>query len=340
MFTWKKVWAGIFILVLLAALFPSLAFANEGEVGYSVRAVIPDNQIDKNISYFDLLMEPGQKQKIQVEVFNSSNKDTEIDIHITNAVTNRNGLIDYTNLEPVLDESLLYPMTEIATVMENTIYVPAKQTKVVTIQLKMPKEEFAGIILGGIYFEKRMSRENGNPDSIQIANKCSYVLGLKLTEMNTEIKPDLYLKSVKPDLVNYRTTMIAKIQNRAPVIVDDLEICAKIFDKKGKELFERNVDNYRMAPNSSLDFMIDLENNKLLPGDYNIKIHANSENNQWEWEQAFTIEKGEANQLNKTAVQTEKDNNYLIYVIAVCLFIILILIVVNIQLRKRNKELK
>ncbi|PGQ04814.1 cell surface protein, partial [Bacillus thuringiensis] len=38
------------------------------EMKFAVTAVIPENQVDKNQTYFDLKMEPGQKQTLQVQM--------------------------------------------------------------------------------------------------------------------------------------------------------------------------------------------------------------------------------------------------------------------------------
>lgn len=311
MLFWKNHWRGICALVFILTLFPSVIFAYDGKVGYSVRAILPPNQIDQSLSYFDLLMKPGEKQDIQVEVFNSSSSDTEINIYITNAVTSRNGLIDYTNVSPVLDESILYPLTELATIVDSPIYIPAKKSKIVVIKLKMPNEKFQGTILGGIYFEKEMNNDNGSQENVQITNKGCYVLGLKLSmEDSKTLLPELCLKNVKPGLINYRTAIIADIQNKSPVIVTDLEIQAKVFNKKGKKQFERNVKNYQMAPNSTMGFMLDLENSKLLPGDYMMEIDAVATKGQWQWKREFIIDEEEADELNKTAVGVKKKKKY------------------------------
>lgn len=42
-------------------------------------AVIPENQIDKNQTYFDLKMQPGQKQTIQVQMKNDTNKEVVVE---------------------------------------------------------------------------------------------------------------------------------------------------------------------------------------------------------------------------------------------------------------------
>ncbi|HEY4599727.1 MAG TPA: DUF916 and DUF3324 domain-containing protein [Cerasibacillus sp.] len=313
-------------------------FAKDNSVGYSVRAIIPDNQIDKNQTYFDLKMKPKQKQTLYIEIFNSTNEPIEINCHITNAVTNRNGLIDYTNLNPKLDDTLLYPMTEIAKLKEDKVSVPAGQTRVVPVYLNMPTDPFDGVILGGIYFEKNVDEKETKDDSVQITNKYAYVIGLKLTETNRNMKPELHLKSVEPSLVNYRHAIIAPIQNRHPVIIDHLKIDAKVLDARGQVVHEQHVKDYRMAPNSTMEFVMDWNHNKFHPGTYTLILHASNGKQEWKWEEAFEIAKAEAKQLNKGAVQDNKDMT--IYMIIGLSIVIIILFIILIKLKKENNQLK
>ena len=322
-------------MLLVFSLTSSIALADQETVGYSVRAIIPGNQIAKEQTYFDLWMEPDQVQEIEVEIFNSTNEDAEIDVYITNPLTNRNGIIDYTNIDVEIDESLRVPMTEIATVGENPVKVKAGTSQIVPIQLNMPLEEFDGIILGGIYFEKRLQKE-AKEKSLQLTNKYAYVLGLKLTETDAEIEPDLHLKSVRPDLVNYRTAVIAEIQNHAPVIVRDLSITAKVYNEKGQEVNGKDVEGYEMAPNSTMDFVIEWHNKALKPGKYTLKMHAKSGAGKWDWEKEFEIEEKEAEDLNEDAVAIETDFTW--YIIGGFLIVILILLIIIFTLLRKNKK--
>lgn len=327
------------ILVFCSVGYSSIpVFAEDNTVGYSVRALIPDNQIDKNQTYFDLKMKPKQKQTLHIEIFNSTNEPIEINCHITNAVTNRNGLIDYTNLNPNLDDTLLYPMTEIAKFKNDKVILPAGETKIVPVYLKMPRNSFDGIILGGIYFEKNVDEKKIKDDAVQINNKYAYVIGLKLTETDRVIKPELELESVEPNLVNYRQAIIANIRNSQPIIVNQLKIDAKVLDARGKVVHEQHVKDYRMAPNSTMEFVIDWNQKKFLPGTYTLKLQASNGEQQWDWEEPFKIAQTEAKQLNEEAAQENKEIT--IYIIIGLIVVIIILFIVLIKLRTENKNLQ
>ncbi|WP_218775510.1 DUF916 and DUF3324 domain-containing protein [Oceanobacillus senegalensis] len=311
--------------------------AASGEVGYSVRAIIPENQLDKNQTYFDLRMKPGQEQEIHVEVYNRSKEEAQFMIHITNAKTNRNGIIDYTNTtQTEWDETLIYPMTEIASIDEQRFRIPAGESNVIPITLQMPEEAFDGMILGGIYLEKVTNEETAEKQAVQIKNKYSYVIGLKLTETDVEVEPELHVKKVEPGLVNYRTAIIATIQNSKPVIVDNLMLEATVLDASGKEVNQTKVEDYRMAPNSTMDFTIDWNYQDFDPGTYTLKLHAKTGEHSWNWEEAFEIEKDEIQDINKKAIKEteidQDDSNVTTYIIIGLIGVIFILIGVIVYL--------
>ena len=101
----KKWLLRFFVFVLLSSLSMLHIFANEG-VYFSVSSVIPENQIDKNLSYFNLKVSPSSSQKLKVKIFNNKKHDIKVKSMVTSAITCRNGFIRYTNNLTNYDESL------------------------------------------------------------------------------------------------------------------------------------------------------------------------------------------------------------------------------------------
>lgn len=328
-----------FLLLFLAPLSSVQADASEGTVGYSVQAILPDNQQDSNVTYFDLLMEPNQEQDIQVEIFNTTNEDAVIKVAVTNAVSNRNGVIDYTNTEAEVDSSLATPLTEIAVVESPTVSIPAASSKIVTVHLEMPPEEFDGIILGGLYFEKQPTEDETQSEGVSIENRYSYVIGVQLSETDTVIAPDLQLKNVGPGLANGRTALIAEIQNTEPVILRNLDITTAVYDEHNELIRSVKSEDYSMAPNSTMDYTIDWENQKIEGGEYIVNLHATNGQREWTWEKRFFVEKQEAAGINEEAV--ELDNNRLIGSILLGTFLVLagIILILILYIRKLKRKM-
>lgn len=302
-------------LLILSAILMTLSFiplsvrATESDVGFSVRATIPNNQIDRMKSYFDLKMKPGQKQVIKIQVFNSSSKEETIEVDVTFATTNRNGLIDYSETDrKKIDESLKIPLTELAKIDNTEIVIPAGKSKIVPITITMPKKKYDGVILGAAHFKKKLkdTNEKSSKGGVEIKNQYAYVVGIKLCETTNEVLPDLHLKYIKPTLINYRTAVVANIQNSEAVIVENMSVNAEIY-KKGstKLLYSTNKIDLNMAPNSNFDYPIDLKNDPLKSGTYRLKMKAIIGTQVWDWDEFFVIGK-EAKNLNEKALELNK----------------------------------
>ncbi|WP_317913830.1 DUF916 domain-containing protein [Carnobacterium maltaromaticum] len=146
-----------FLIVLSIIFICIISFPKESQadsMAYSVKADIPENQIDKAKTYFDLKMAPGQRQEISLTVSNSGDEETSIFITPNNATTNQNGVIDYSEEKAKLDSTLKIPLTSIISGKQEVKLNP-KETKQVTFVIQMPEKEYSGDILGGFYIQKK-----------------------------------------------------------------------------------------------------------------------------------------------------------------------------------------
>lgn len=266
---------------------------------FTVRAIIPDNQIDKSKSYFDLLMKPGESQTLSVDVINNSTQEITVDIALQAASTNRNGLIEYqVKVDP--DDTLMYPFDTIASAA-NEIKVAPDSTQKVDVTVTMPEQQFDGVILGGIVFTRR--ENNGAASGVSINNQFSYVIGVKLSETDKEILPDFRIKSIEPTLVNYRRAVSVNIHNPVALIIKDANVTASIYKKdETAPLFSINKNGIDMAPNSVYPLPVEWEGNDIDAGEYRLKLKLTWEGKIWEWDQDFTIDAAKAQEINKDAL--------------------------------------
>ena len=308
------------------------------EMNFSVTAIIPENQIDKSQTYFDLMMEPGKKQKVQVKLKNDTSREVVVETYTNTAVTNSNGITDYSTTNHKLDSTLKVPFSQIAKVEKET-KIPPKSTITLDVEIEMPNDLFDGVILGGLYFkEKEVSREKGKSNNVQIENKYAYVIGVMLRETNSKVKPDLKLNEVKPEQVNARNVVTANLQNTKAALLKDLSVDAKVYRENGDSiLHETKKRNLRMAPNSNFDYAISWENKALDPGTYRLEMKATDGNQKWEWTKKFTIEGKQAQKLNDTAIEAKKDYT-LYYIIGGILLLIGLLLLVFWLGRRSKKE--
>ena len=315
----------------------------EESVPYSVKPILPNNQIDKEVQYFDLKMKPSEEQTIEVAVSNSSNEEIELEMSTETAITNVNGVIDYVSSEKdiVFDQTLHYPFSTLASMAE-TITVPANETVNVPIKINMPEEEITGMILGGIKFtEKSSDSQEESSNGMAIRNRFAYIIAVKLTENDQLVAGDLQLNEIKADQVSYRNVISANLQNPEPALIKELAIEAEVTAAgSSKVLYQQTNQDFKMAPNSNFDFPIYLENQPLKAGKYTLHLTATSGEDKWEFNQDFEISKDEAARLNKeSAIELEEGVNWQLYlIIAGCVLGVIVWRILHHRKQKKQKE--
>lgn len=330
-----------FLLVVVIAFFKQSLVEAE-ELNFTVEPIFPANQISKSKPYFDLRVEPGQKQTIEVRLANKAEKEISVYMQTTAARTNSNGVIEYKNFTKNYDESLKFPFSEIAKVQE-TVVLKGKEEKLVPIEIQVPEEPFTGMILGGLYFRQESYEEDKNEKNegaMEIKNTFSYMISVRLTENDDVIDPDLKLLSAKASQANAHNVIAAILQNPEPVDLNDLKINGKVYRKgESTALYSEERGGMRMAPNSSFSYQIPLNGKAFVPGKYEVEVTATSDKQNWKFRKEFEITKEEADKLNDESVE-ELDygiNWWLWGSIAVAVLVIIAGIVFFLVRRKINK---
>lgn len=325
--------------VLACLLIPAVDITASAQTAgtFSVRAVIPDNQVDTRQTYFDLRLDPGGKQTVQVVITNSQEKDLSVNMQLNNASTGRNGLIVYTEPD-VRDDSLKAAVTDVAALREHEVTVPPLGSKAVDIDIQMPRESLDGTLLGGIVVTAKDAEEElQEGEGVTLKNTITYVIGLKITENDSEAEPDFDLAAITPSLINYRPAAVVTLRNKAPRIVKDMKVSAQVYRLGSDEVLRGLVlENSEMAPLSKGDFVIDWNENALEAGDYRLKMTAEYDGRIWEWDEAFTISSGAAGEVNEGAVGLEK--NYMWFYFTVGFLALIIVAILAFLLGRRRKK--
>lgn len=305
-------------------------FSKASELNFSVNAVIPDNQIDKEKSYFDLKVTPGEKQKLIVKLRNTTDKEIVINPHIQSAKTNKNGVIDYTPNKIKKDDTLKIAMEDVAKVPEE-VTVPPQSEKDLTIEVTVPKDKFDGVILGGIYLKEDTSKnkEEDKENDVAIKNEYSYVVALQMRQNDNKVKPMLHMNEVNPETQNARNVIVANIQNSEPMIISKLKIDATVNKKGSKDnLAILKKENLQVAPNSNFNIAVPLEGEKLEAGTYILNMKAESAGKEWQFKKEFSISADKATTMNEKDVTLEKETPTMLYIFLGVAFLIVIAVVI------------
>ncbi|HHZ6741386.1 DUF916 and DUF3324 domain-containing protein [Enterococcus faecalis] len=312
-------------VICFITLFPSYK-VSASDMSYSVKANLPENQRNKEHTYFDLLMEPKQKQTISITFENNSEKPIELEVNYHTAQTNDNGVIDYKGIKERKDSSLAYDLNELIT-GDQTVKLNGNEKKEVLYTITMPEQKFEGILLGGFHIHKKVKESSMN-QKVQIKNDYSYVIGIQLTETEEKVTPELKLNTVEPGLNNYRTTLFANLQNTTATMITDMTVTAEVYKEKSKEVLHKTVkNNQSMAPNSNYNFPISWDNQSFQTGKYRLKLNAvDKAGHKWSFNKDFEI-KDNAKKYNEEAVDVKGQVNKNDYIIYVLIFIIIVALV-------------
>ncbi|WP_086313722.1 hypothetical protein A5821_001255 [Enterococcus sp. 7F3_DIV0205] len=335
------------VKTMVYSLFLSILFfigipASAADMEYSISANIPENQVDKSQTYFDLRMKPGQKQDLSLNISNAGDKEITLNVIPNVATTNQNGVIDFSEKDKEIDSSLKYPLTKLLS-KEQKVTLAPKEKKVVSFSLQMPEEEFSGKIVGGFYVYKDESgeKERKSEGGVQITNKYAMVVGVQLTEKDDSVVPELKLNTIQPSLLNYRTAVTANLQNTQPTFVNDLKVVAKVSKKGATEVIHQTTkEELAMAPNSNFDFPISWDNQELAPGKYSLDLVASNKDKEWRFQKDFEIKAKEVKKLNEEAIEVKKEPNYWAIggIVASIVIVIAAVIILIVKIRKEKKR--
>lgn len=328
------------LIIALTIPFLHLTTVSASELNFAVEPLIPENQRDKTKTYFDLLVKPDSEQTIEINLRNDTENEVIVEPKVHSATTNLNGVVEYGPVETKRDSTLKHDLNEVVSV-EKEVKIPAQSSVKLPLTITVPKEEFNGILAGGITLQEKETKNNDNTETkgLSIQNQYAYVVALVLNENNTQVKPELKLNKVFPDQVNARNVINANLQNSTPNYLNQFNVVAKITQKgKTNALYETTKKAMQMAPNSNFDFPISLAGEKLEAGEYTLELTATTKADRWHWKKNFTIKADEAKKLNAKDVTIKKDYTWLYIMIGIGLIVLSILIVILILKRKRKKE--
>ncbi|MGX7025069.1 DUF916 and DUF3324 domain-containing protein [Vagococcus hydrophili] len=333
----KWLWVIIGLVLIFVTGNTSQAEESESDIGYHIQAMIPKNQLDKEKSYFDLRMKPGEKQTIEFAISNTSEEESEYEVAVNQAYTNAQGFIDYS--EPKKSKLVKYAIEDIAEV-EKSVKVAPRSVKKVPIKLTMPKESFDGQILSGIQVIKK-----GKKESSKITNSYGYVLGLKLTETDKAVKRDIKLKKIEPAVSFGKTSVVVELENPTMDSIGHLKYDVKITDEKTEETIKETTygGDMQMAPTSSYRLAIDWDNKSLKKGNYKLHlIVSDAKDNKWEFNEKFEITSEDAKKVNDLTVteDNQKDFPYLWIIIGVIVLVLVIGIIIYVRKKKNSANNK
>lgn len=293
------------------------AATNNNSIKYSVSPELSSNQIDKNISYYDLKMSPNQKEAIKFKINNGDAVTHTYKVAVNRATTDSNGVIVYNQHDVKPDSGLKYNIEDLVSYPKE-VTVNANSSKEVAVDITMPNDNFAGELLGGIFVEQNNQVSKKAVKGVSLNNKYDYVLGLQLQEKTANVKPDLkFVKAFQTTTNGSQIQIDGEVDNDVPRIEQKVSVAAKITPQNSQRVvLSSNRRNMSIAPDSDFDYPVNVnselgtgKNKRLKPGTYTmyLNVKANSGQNLWNLQKNFTITKKQNTKINKTVPNRSKD---------------------------------
>lgn len=334
-----KVSAGLLMIGLILKGTPTMVHAaEEGSMNYQVKANLPASQRDTKVTYFDLRLKPKQEETISLTIQNNDAKAHVFKVVPNTAITNDNGVVDYSQAKKNADKTAPVNIRSLIT-GDQKVTVPANAAKDVTFKIKMPAKSFDGVLLGGFNISREGKTGNKTQSSgVTIENQFAYVIGLRITETDKEITPSIKLNAIKAGLINYRTAVTANLENPTATMISGMKVDAQVMKRGSNKVLHRTKkDSVSMAPNSNFDYAISWDNTTIAAGKYTLKLTATDKaGRKWHFTRNFEITDKKAHNANQKAVDLKKETFNWWYVVAGV--VVLILLSYIIYLKRKEKK--
>jgi len=276
----------IILIITVALLLPvGNAFAEES--GFSVRPILPKNQID-TVSYFHFPMSSNETKTISVLIKNHQKTPTTVQIDSANGFSNPFGNMNYTKEKETDFSTFLNNKYRLADFIdyEKKITLKPLEEREIQIKITLPKGVEEGQVLGGVQFQAYINQNNNssqkedNSAAFGVKVKHRYTIGV-LIELPKKVTSNLKIKEATISTDTSIPQIQTEIWNTSPTITKGLSFKYQVL-KKGSEkvLFEGTKDLFDFAPVTSMIVPVDWAYKNFQPGKYEVKVALVGKENQ------------------------------------------------------------
>ncbi|MFD1671395.1 WxL protein host-binding domain-containing protein [Agrilactobacillus yilanensis] len=306
-----KKWIVAFALGFVAFLvLPQQASAASG-AEFTIRNVYSEEQTDPEAGFFAYQPIPDHDYTINTMVENLNRNETlDFEARLLTATTQDQGGISYLPAKTPRDKSLklaLPDMLKDQAVIQKFSIAPG-QKQVLTYHVHTPKEPIKGTILGSVHV-KRLNKSDTSKQMMALNNKFSMTIPVIFKgEMADTLLPELHLTKVQLQAVGGLPQLTATVHNSQPVMFGEIYLTTKLF-KKGQDtpILTQRDKNLKMAPNSTMNYIMTTNNKTLAPGRYTLKMTVVSGAETFHLQKSFTIKATDEKEITKQLV---KDNRH------------------------------
>lgn len=327
----------IFLSIFMSILMTDVlaVYAATPDIGFRVQAMPPANQTNQTAPWFEVNLKSGEKQKLTMQVTNTTDKDITVYCTPTVAQTNPSGQIQYDVLTDKRDSTLKIDFSKIGP-QKVKFMVPANKTVAIDQNLQVPDTKLEGVLYGAFTFvspdiNKREQESTKGEVSLQNQFHLAIPAVININDYH-HASPDLRLDRVTPVSFEAQPAVRARIHNIAPQVIAGRQmVCdARVYFRGSKKvLFRNKTTQMNFAPNSVIDYPISWGDSRMQPGEYTLRAKVTTGGGagpSWNLVRNFTISGDQARKLNGQ-LTSRPDYSWLIIFLVLAAVLLIITIV-------------
>ncbi|MDB1552072.1 DUF916 and DUF3324 domain-containing protein [Latilactobacillus sakei] len=302
-----------FVGLMLCQMTQVQAAAQTQKADFEVQPILPDEQEDLSLNYFNMSLAQGQTKKIEMRIQNFTDHAITVHSDLRNSMTQVGGGVSFQANTKGLDPSLKVPFTKIAKLdkKSETIKLAAQETKILKMTVKMPEDRTNGMIYGDWHFIEYLHKKGGQSS---VGSNYAYSVGVALKGQHYKVYPELKYDKTEAMIYRRHAAMGIKIRNTQPMVIN--KVSAKAVVSKEGLFSSKHVyttSNQSVAPNSVLTLPISWDYEQLKPGKYTIDTVVHGQNlwNKlpltWRFKKSFTIKADDVKTVNAQALKKLKN---------------------------------
>lgn len=316
-----------------------------------VQPVQSTYQRDKSVSYFDLLLKPGQATPLQVKLTNSTNSAIKVNVQATTATSSDSGIVDYAGGSNTPDSTLQHKISD-AVQGAKSITVPAKGSATYTATLTMPSTSFSGVMVGGLVFTPA-NQSNATSGKLGVVSKYAYTVAVLARNSSEILAPKLEIGTITSGRNKLGNQIRAMVRNTSAAFANHIETITTIKTPSGKTKTLRLADA-QMAPNSKLYQTMAL-GTKVTAGNYQVTTtaywgksttgtYADGHGNHYQYrtttDKTVKITQAKADKLTKATakVHSGMPKTYILAIVVGVILLLLIIILLIVIFTRRKKS--
>lgn len=318
---------------------PVAAKSQAEPYAYTVKPILPDNQTDSQATFYNLQVQPQQKQTLKLLISNIGTKKIVVHVAVNDSYTSDNGIIgyDHAQVTPYRPQN---PQLSSLIVGKRTgkVILNPKASDIYQFTYQAPAKPIKGLILGGV--TTVATAGSSNAEQLSIQNRIRYVNGIVLRSNHDPVTPQVTMsKQVTGKVRTMQKGVGFKLFNSAPINIGSIQLQAHFTLPSGKHKTVK-LNNLQMAPSSTWNAFIPME--KLAAGNYTLKLNFTARNHYSKvFIRHFTISKAQRKHLIREQ-QPKRYNNVWVWIILIGILALVFvgLYYLLIYLKGRNQKSK